>query len=236
MAYHLCATGPWLGWHRDSHTPVRQVVAPTGGSIRGYFPSIKTGRMIGYEQLLELDALYLLEFSPQVLDIKEQPFKFHYGLSGRMRRYTPDFALTLSDGSALVIEVKPSRSLAKHEVQAKMEAIEEAMGRQGYNFLVRSEVEIRREPRLGNLKQLFKYRRNAVTADLLIGLQRLVKLHKSNPVMMLGEFADLLGSMKLAMALLANGQVSYDSDAPLGSKLAVTINRREVSHGLENWL
>lgn len=236
MAHHLCATGPWSGRHRDSHTPVRQVVAPTGGGIRGYFPSIKTGRMIEYEQLLELDALFLLEFSPQVLDIKEQPFKFHYGLSGRMRRYTPDFALTLPDGSVLVIEVKPSRSLAKYEVQTKMAAIEEAMGRQGYDFLIRSEVEIRREPRLGNLKQLFKYRRKAVTADLLIILQKLIKLHKSNPSMMLGEFADLLGSMEWAMTLLAHGQVSYDSDVPLGRELAVTINRREVSHGLENWL
>jgi hypothetical protein len=192
--------------------------------------------MVGYEQLLELDALYLLEFSPQVLDIKEQPFKFHYGLEGRIRRYTPDFAVTLVDGSVRVIEVKPSRSLAKPAVKTKMAAIEDAMGRQGYDFLIRSEVEIRHEPRLGNLKTLFKYRRNVVTPDLLCSLQRLIKLHMSNPVMTLGNFADLLGSLDLAMTLLAHGQISYDHDHAFNRELSVTINQPEVGHGLENWL
>ncbi|VEB41065.1 TnsA endonuclease N terminal [Chromobacterium violaceum] len=90
--------------------------------------------MVPFEQLLERDALYLFDFAPQIADIREQPFKFQYAMSNKVRRYTPDYALTMRDGSILIVEVKPTRSLAKPEVREKLLYIRYAMQRQGHQF------------------------------------------------------------------------------------------------------
>lgn len=53
MLNPLHAAGRVPAWQRSSHTPARQVVAPSGGIVRGWFPSIKAQRMIAFESLLE---------------------------------------------------------------------------------------------------------------------------------------------------------------------------------------
>lgn len=89
MTQHIYYTGPWLSRRNTTHVPARLVVAPTGVIIRGLFPSVKAERMVSYEQLLERDLLYLCDFARQVVDIREQPFKFRYAMGNKIRRYTP---------------------------------------------------------------------------------------------------------------------------------------------------
>lgn len=64
-------TSPWHSWWqppgRPSHTPARRVVRPTGGIVRGKFASRKNKQTVEFEQLLELDLMYLLEAAPSVL-------------------------------------------------------------------------------------------------------------------------------------------------------------------------
>lgn len=57
----------------DSHQRARKVISPSGGIVRGKFPSRKNGRMIHHEGLLELDAIYLFETSPEIARYREQP-------------------------------------------------------------------------------------------------------------------------------------------------------------------
>ncbi len=57
--------------------PVRQV-SNRGGNVIGKFPSIKMGRMIAFESLLERDFIYLLDYDPAVEWFEEQPLTIEY--------------------------------------------------------------------------------------------------------------------------------------------------------------
>lgn len=236
MTHRIHATGPWSGRQAHSHSPVRQVVTRSGSIIRGRFPSCKVGRMISFEQLLERDALYLFEFSPQVLDIHGQPFKFFYADGGRTRRYTPDFALTLSDHSQLVIEVKPRKSLAKPEVQAKLAAISDAMERQGHHFMVLSDEVIRVEPRLPNLKLLFPHLRQPVSDAARCRLRALAATPSPGTLFLVKVLAEHFGGVPAVLHLLAHGLIGADSSLPIDQNTPVSLLPEEVDHVGINWL
>lgn len=117
--------GTWRGQSPagDTHQRSRIIVRPTGGIVRGKFPSRKNGRMIHHEGLLELDAIYLFEASPQIVRYREQPVTIKYPDGARLRRYTPDFELVLNTGEVVLIEVKPMRSLKDEEVIHRKKAV-----------------------------------------------------------------------------------------------------------------
>jgi len=75
----------------DVHRRARNVITPSGGIVRGKFPSRKNGRMVHHEGLLELEAIYLFECSPCIIRYREQPVTIHYPDEAKLRRYTPDF-------------------------------------------------------------------------------------------------------------------------------------------------
>lgn len=235
MTHSIYATGPWPGRQAPSHSLARQVVTRSGSIVRGRIPSCKAGRMIAFEQLLERDALYLFEFSPQVLAIREQPFKFFYADGTRTRRYTPDFALTLSDQSQLVVEVKPSKSLAKPEIQAKLAAISDAMTRQGHRFLVLSDDVIRAEPRLSNLKLLFPHLRHPVSDAMRWRLRALAEASSPGAILLVKELAEQFGGLPAVLHLLAHGLIWADSLQPIDQNTPVSLLPEEVDHVGINW-
>lgn len=137
----------------------RNVVTRRGRRFRGYFPSLKLGRMVAWESLLERDAILLLEFSPGVLSYREQPEEERYSDGAAIRSYYPDFLLELRSGSEARIEVKPAKKLDRPRVSAKLKHVASHYARQGKDFRVVTEQEIRREPLLGNLNVLQSVRR-----------------------------------------------------------------------------
>ncbi|QOD82933.1 TnsA endonuclease N-terminal domain-containing protein [Chromobacterium haemolyticum] len=228
MTYPLCTTDIWPTLL--SHTPVREVVAPTGTIIRGLFPSTKAKRMVSFEQLLERDALYLFEFARQVADIQEQPFKLKYKMGNKVRRYTPDYALILVDGSILIVEVKPARSLAKPEVHEKLLHVREAMYRQGHQYLVLSSDTIRSPHRLDNLKKLHRYLRQPLSGvDLMVHrqLKSLLSLECAVP---LCQLEALRGSSEPVMRLLAHGLLSCDLDHLITPDTRITLTKQEADY------
>ena len=70
--------------------PVRKV-SNRGGNIVGRFPSLKMGRMIAFESLLERDFIYLLDYDVRVEWFEEQPLTIEYQHDGQALHYTPDF-------------------------------------------------------------------------------------------------------------------------------------------------
>lgn len=115
-------TGRWSGsaFDGDVHRRSREVINPSGGIMRCKFPGRKNRRLVHCEGLLELDAAYLFEAHPRVVRYREQPAPFLFPDGERVRRYTPDFELTLDNGQAIWVEVKPTRSLADKEIRREM--------------------------------------------------------------------------------------------------------------------
>lgn len=149
--------GAWRGSRPDGdvHKRARNVITPSGGIVRGKFPSRKNGRMVHHEGLLELEAIYLFETSPNIVRYREQPVTIHYPDEARLRRYTPDFELVLTTGEIILIEVKPTRSLQHGDVQHKLDRIAEHMRRSETAFVILTDQIIRQEPRLSNLRWIY---------------------------------------------------------------------------------
>jgi hypothetical protein len=156
MSKHLWQ-GTWRGRIPlgDIHNRARTIVRPTGGIVRGKFPSRKNGRMVQHEGLLELDAIYLFEASPLIARYREQPTTIRYPDGNLLRRYTPDFELLLTSGEVVMVEIKPFSRLCADEVRHKFERVAEHMNRDGTPFAVLTDLIIRDEPRLANLKWIY---------------------------------------------------------------------------------
>jgi hypothetical protein len=139
----------------DTHQRARNVITPSGGIVRGKFPSRKNGRMVHHEGLLELDAIYHFETSPGIVRYREQPVTLNYPDGNRLRKYTPDFELVLQTGELVLIEVKPERNLIKEDVQYKLACVSEYLDRSQTKFVILTDKTLRQEPRLSNLRWLY---------------------------------------------------------------------------------
>jgi len=127
----------------------------------GKFPSLKLGRMVGYQSLIECDFIYLLDFAPTVADYCEQPFAIDYREAGKLRQYTPDFSF-VHGGQRYLVECKHHDYLQPDENRLKWEAAAQWSRTHGYVFCVVTEQTIRAGYALENIKLLTDYARYTV--------------------------------------------------------------------------
>jgi hypothetical protein len=199
---------------------VRNVVTRSGGMPRGHFPSVKNGRMVAYEQMLERDACLLFEMSPLIRAYREQPEQIWFPDHDRSRRYTPDYLLDLPGNRSMLVEIKPSHVLRKPEIRKKFDHVLEHMARQGKPFVILTGDEIRRQPRLNNLRLLW---RDAPvrfpTADTL--RRSLHTLHQSG-VETLGDMHAVVGR-EITFSLLSQGLASCPLENSINASTPITL-------------
>ena len=139
----------------------RKITNSGGNKVIGKFPSLKLNKVVWYESLLERDYLYLLEFDPDVVSFREQPGRIYYIRDGKKRRYTPDLLVQRRDGTHIV-EVKPKEKLADEKLIHVFRIARHVCSGEGYEFKVATEELIRLQPRLDNVKLLYKYARTPI--------------------------------------------------------------------------
>lgn len=133
----------------------RKIITRSGRGFRGRYPSIKCGRMVAYESLLERDVILLLEFSSAVVSYREQPELVFYSDGDSTKKYYPDVEVVLTSGATVHVEVKPSERLAAPKLSASYQAIAGHYLRfRSERFLIVTEQEARAEPLHSNLKML----------------------------------------------------------------------------------
>ena len=99
--------------------PVRDFPSFKGQkNFPGLYFAACTGRHVGYESWLERDHMMLLDFSPQVRAFSAQPFWLLWSAGGKARRHAPDIFARLSDGSGLVVDVRPDDRIPPKDAQA----------------------------------------------------------------------------------------------------------------------
>jgi len=145
-------------------------VSGRGGNMIGRFPSLKMGRMIAFESLIEQDYLFLLDFEPDVLTFTEQPVQIEYFWEGKERHYTPDFHVARKTGEEIV-ECKPLELVHSDENQRKFKIAREWCQSQGWSFHVVTDDEIRTGTRLNNVKLLTRHARLSIPPGLLRQVQ-----------------------------------------------------------------
>lgn len=80
---------------------------PGRENYSGVYWSATTGRHHWFESLYEKTALSVLDRDPAVADIATQPFKLRWARLGMT--HFPDFLIGRSDGSRLIVDVRPRR-------------------------------------------------------------------------------------------------------------------------------
>lgn len=143
--------------------PVRTRKYSHGRNIIGYFPSLKMGRMMFFESLIELDCIRLLDFEQTISEFHEQPFTIHYEYQKKHYQYTPDFAVT-RDGQRYLVECKPYARIGDEENQRKFKAASQWCEANGWVFCVATDQSIRSGYRLKNVEHLTYYARHEVDA------------------------------------------------------------------------
>jgi len=192
----------------------RKVVRRTTHRVVGRFPSLKSSRVVHWESQLERDMIRLLEFDPAVLSYREQPEPFTYFESGKRHKYTPDFIVHMTTG-VTVFEVKPYEQSITSPLKERLVAFREYYAAQGIDFLVMTEREIRKEPRLSNITKLLRYQREIVNPA---SKQVVINLTNSG----VQTLAGLLEHLKehgvpfsQVYALIAQGILGIDLNQPI---------------------
>ena len=220
--------GTWRGISPDGqiHNRVRQVISPSGGIVRGKFPSRKNGRMIYHEGLLELDAIYLFEASPLVVSYREQPYAINYPDGSRLRRYTPDFELTLRTGKRVLIEVKPFCRLESDEVRNKLNCVGAYLRRSAKDFVVLDDRDLRLEPRQSNLRNI--YHRAPRVPRSMAAYQAALSHHERRFPLPIASLTHLLNEQLIhPFSLLLVGLLRRDLDQPISSETLLHLIKEE---------
>jgi len=162
--------------------PVRNI--PRYGAGRknlGKFASVKTGRVAWYESLIEKDFMYLLDYDRDVSYWHEQPLRIRFSHGAKVHRYTPDLEVHRAAQKQL-IEVKPKHEVDSGEWDVLFRAASSVCEQEGYEFLVVTDEIIRLQPRLENVKLLWKYARTPVLPQHQIICSELFQSRKDQPV------------------------------------------------------
>jgi TnsA endonuclease N terminal len=188
----------------------------------GKFPTLKPSkRSVHWESLLERDYYYLLEIDSDVISYREQPLKIEYILDGKKHRYTPDL-LVERRCKRQIIEVKLEEKVKKYDLLFRIAS--EICARNGYEFVVVTDETIRVQPRLNNVKVLWRYSRTQIRPQHQITCQELLTIKSE---VALGKIIELLGNggagTRVAYALLYWGVLSVDLMKPINKDSLVCL-------------
>jgi hypothetical protein len=180
-------------------------VSNRGGNIIGHFPSLKMGRMVAFESLIERDYIYLLDYDPAVTEFGEQPLTIDYVEDGKKLHYTPDFKVEL-DGTTLLVECKPAKYVDTEDNQRKFAAGVAYCADCGWEFQVVTEEQIRAGFRLQNIKLVTRHARFKVQADFRSRVYSVLKAHQE---MSLGQLATAIDAANVPAAMAGLYYLAY---------------------------
>ena len=198
--------------------PVRKI--PRFGAQKniGKFASVKTGLIAWYESLLERDQMYLLDFDPHVTFWHEQPFKIRYVLEGKTHYYTPDLEVHRGTKKQ-VVEVKSQKQVDSGEFDLLFRLATSICEDEGYEYVVVTDRMIRQQPKLDNVKKLWKYARTPILPQHQVLCAEIFQANQADEV----ELVDLLAFFKsknvaaqVVYSIMFWGILTFDLMEPLG--------------------
>ncbi len=139
----------------------RKITNRGSKKVIGKFPSLKMNTAIWWESQLERDYIYLLEIDPDVISYQGQPFTLAYNTLDKRRKYTPDF-LVERKGSKQIVEVKPANKVSETQNLRRFQQAASICLAHNLELVVVTEKTIRVQPRLDNIKLLYKYARESL--------------------------------------------------------------------------
>lgn len=203
---------------------LRRIPLSRRSHVTGFRP-VSAG-CVEHESALERDFVTLTLFDDAAAQITSQPVTIHFDHDGRARRYTPDFLVRSSSGSARLVEIKYSADL-----RTQWERLRPAFGAarrwaaaHGLRFRIVTESAIR-VPRLDSAKRLLPLR--SAPMDAALATMALIRAADIvSPTF--GALVDALpASREVALAviwgLIARGQLRVDLASPIRNDTRITL-------------
>lgn len=203
----------------------RKITNTGGKKIIGSFASQKMGTMIRWESQLERDYIYHIELDPNVISYVSQPTGITYrDCNGKILNYTPDFWVQRSDCEEMV-EVKPKEKTIESEFLEKIKSIQKELAIKGYKYVIKTEEDILGEPRLSNLKYLYRYARfeaDVVKRELCL---RYFKENKNAIIKdIINDLSDKGIGIEIIFQLIGKGDLVVDMDKKLNKESCVQMH------------
>lgn len=182
----------------------------------GKYPSDKMGMNIWTESILERDLIHHLEHDSNVISYRTQAVRIFFDLDGKRRHYTADVLCERRVGRPQVIEVKPKKRLTPWFLQL-YRIITPICEREGFEFVLYTEFEIRIQPFLDNIKCLWKYARTPLYPPHQILCYEFFSSEQEAPLGKLFEFFVMRQvERQVVLALLYHKILATDLSIPLG--------------------
>jgi hypothetical protein len=198
-----------------------------GGQNKGKFCSIKTGEVHRTDSILEMDHLFCLDFDPEVTGFKSHPFTLIYVLDGKRRRYTPDVLVHRGDRKQ-VVEVKPKMKAMLPRYLLLFRTVAPILHARGFEFtLVTSDV-IQQQPRLDNLKILWKYARTKFEPAHQVLCHEFFQTREAAALVEITKFfAGRNIPVQIVYSLLFWQVLTFDLAQPLGPSSLIRLGGRK---------
>ncbi len=192
--------------------------------IIGKFPSVKMQTVIWWESQIERDYIYLLEIDSDVVAYYGQPFKIQYTDKGKSRNYTPDF-LVERTYKQQVVEVKPASKINQSKNLNLWSHIAPLCQREGKEFIVVTDEMIRIQPKLDNIKLLYKYATTPLYSKAYRNCQNYLQKRKPTPLSRVWQELEPIGVSKSQIyRLLYSGLIVTDLMQPINKTSLVQLS------------
>lgn len=182
---------------------------------RGKFPSLKLGRTVRWKSYLLRDYLYLLEFDPGVLSYEESPLEVNYTRARQRLSFTADLVVQ-RQGVCEFVKLVRDKDLSCPEGDATRLPVGSDL-LPGYVLCVITESDVRRQPRLNNIKILWRYARAPISAPEHYLL--CLNFFGRSAYARLGELVDFFRGRRFTerevFSLIFHGILRVDMTAPL---------------------
>lgn len=205
---------------------VRKITNTRSKKVIGKFPSRKMNTAVWWESQIERDFIYLLEADREVVAFKGQPFRVEYFLDDIKKTYVPDFYVERK-GKRQVVEVKPASKAGSEKNRDIFRCVSRVCEKNGYEFIVVTDKEIRVQPRLDNVKLLFKYSRTPLSHLVVSEVERY--LREKGPTALGELMARVEGAtIEQLLAMTYHGYVDVEHLEPISQTSPVSLLTRDV--------
>jgi hypothetical protein len=182
-----------------------------------HFPGLwwlaTTGRHVGFESWLERDHAMLLDFDRGVCGLSSQPFTLAWrDPAGKEVSHTPDYFARMSDGSAVVIDVRPADRVKPPDAAKFAVTASACAAVPGWSFRLVHEP----DPVLaGNVRWLSGYRHPRHDLPQVSGLLREVFAGGERLLPGAERAGDPIGVLPVLFHLMWRGDLLADVSVPM---------------------
>lgn len=208
----------------------RRVVSRSNMRPTGRFPSFRMRRSMCWDSPAELNWLRLLDADPNILEFREQPCTIYYRLDGIEHRHVPDTLVRTTDGSAFW-EVKAAEDAARADVATRTALLAAHCPAHGYQYRVAIAEDLRREPRLRNVRLLLRHGRSPITFEQRELCRRLFPRDQAYSWQSIVDGLHEPLTISVASRLVLEGTLTLDVDRELSSqpvRVAGSLSPREL--------